>query len=414
MRPSTRRGFLQSSAATSAFGSQQWTPKAREYVQDWQEKRWSRVGRRLGLGLDPRAAYDRLARRFVPVGNVSIAAMKAAGVGAGLTVEEWQYLDKKIAETHLRYSTLPLPTSYEDPNRYATMAMAFDTVHDGVARSGRTLDANVLLATSPLGDLNAQLVVEPKTLVPIIFFNHGLFQFLFDFSLVTGWAIAPLSGADLRNDSTLLLRLQRLPSRPSDAPEYLYGLLSSYASEGSPRGRGSLIPHPADNLELVMRLISHMESFAIAHELAHVNNMEKEPSPQDEFDADAYALDVVTTLAAGSGSPALGYWACDLMLFAFDTFYRSLGLLAFPGRRLRWIRESHPDPFARRQNLRRIWLSRERGASGRAGLQLAEMSDAVFQQLREVGELMWLAAQTQQLRPSPVWKELIAATLAPA
>src|SRR5258706_2059219 len=169
----TRRDFLTTGAATlcgfmttrdTLAGTQPpgratpqpWPQSARDFVESWQEREYRRLATALGLGSDARRAYERLSRPTVP---------RQAGVNVKQP-----------------------PTSYEDPNRYTIMAILFDGLQRAMAQRGVALSPTPLLATLPSGDVNARIVIEPASRVPVIFFEQGLFDYLYGFVLLTAWA----------------------------------------------------------------------------------------------------------------------------------------------------------------------------------------------------------------------------------
>jgi hypothetical protein len=259
--------------------------------------------------------------------------------------------------------------------------------------------------------VNARITEEPRTRAPIIFFEHGLFRFLYDFAKLTAWATLPLSPKQLSDDSALA-NLARRYTMPFQASEFFAASLYAYVVSGSPISTSSPIPEPTDNLPVSIVLLNHMERFVIAHELAHIHehHLEEPFAWQQEYEADALSLGLVSTLAHDNyGSWAIGYWACELVLIAFNFLYRAIGLLAFgPEKKLQWISKTHPDPLSRREHLRGIWLEPNVPEIGiAAARELCGMTEALFQRLWEISFPLLAISYQQGARPSPMWNEHI-------
>ena len=194
--------------------------------------------------------------------------------------------------------------------------------------------------------------------------------------------------------------------------------MCSYTFNGSPLGRdGQVVPRPEHNVPLCMVLLTLMERFVLAHEMAHVKlgHLAAGEGVDQEHEADAASLGLVLYMVPGEGvSWGIGFWACELALVAMNMLYRSLGIGQFGGTKLSWIDASHPDPLSRRERLRTIWLEDWAPKDGiEAARVLCGMSDALIQRLWEMAsmELLW-AHEKNQLRPSPLWRDTIDATFA--
>ncbi len=408
--------------AAIRVGPHSWHPKAREYVEAQQERRYRKLAEELGLGSDPRAAYARVSRRWMPREHVATEKWRGEfGIEPYFTREQWSQFDQRVAELYDRYASLEPPTPYEDPNRYRVMAMTFDPLLESLARKGELVSPRPLLATLASGNVNALIAEEPETGAPIIFFDHGLFQFFYDIALVTGWAVPPLSPRQLSDD----LALARIPGRytmPREASESFLDLVYAYAVDGTPTGRSPL-RQPTHNLFTSAMLLTQMERFVMAHELSHVrlghlSNPYKDESGawEQEFEADAAGMALVTERNSGSGrSWASEVWGCDVALTALHLLDLTLGVMAYGHQEFAWISKTHPDALSRRRRLR------ERATSPTAGVPevaraaasgLWRMTDAVFQRLWEIAAPVLLALrQERSARPSPLWRERIAATL---
>ncbi len=304
------------------------------------------------------------------------------------------------------------PTRYENRNSYPVMLMFFDQLRDGLVKRGGAVDPWPLLATLPLGNVNAVTKTEPETRVPVIFFDQGLFQFLYDFSLLLGWAAPALSPVQL-SDDVALSGLSRSYTMPPGSSEFFAGALNAYAIEGTPIANPSPLTPPRHNMFLSMILLGQMELFVMAHELAHIKmgHWQEQPSVQHEYEADEAALALVGELAIeSSGSWAVGFWACDLALTVFHFLYRAVALLKFGPRKLVWISKTHPDPLSRRARLRdrASAISPNVPQVGRAAAgELCGMSDALLQRLWEFGSVVLLSSYQGGARSSPLWNDLV-------
>ncbi|QHG19713.1 hypothetical protein [Nostoc sp. ATCC 53789] len=360
--------------------AQEWDPKIRKFVQQEQEQEYRRLALALGLGSDPVKAYEHISQRPMPVALQD------------------------------RYLSLGLPTIYEDPYFYPAMTITFDLLQKELTERGKPFTPRPFLATLPSGDVNARIVEEPKTGTPIMFFNHGLFRLLYDFAKLTAWATPPLSIKQLSNDSALM-NLARKYTIPFQASEFFAASLYAYVVSGSPIAISLPIPEPIHNLPISIALLNHMERFIVAHELAHIHehHLDESPTWQQEYEADALSLGLISTLAHEDfGSWAIGYWACELALIAFNFLYRAIGLLAFGPEKLEWISKTHPDPLSRREHLRGIWLEQNVPEIGLAAArELCGMTEALFQRLWEISFPLLVISYQQGTRPSPMWNKEI-------
>lgn len=354
---------------------QEWDTEIRKYIQEEQEEKYYHLALALGLGSDPVEAYEYISRRPMP------------------------------ADLRKKYLSLGLPTIYEDPYFYPVLKKIFNLLQIQI---GKPFTPKPFLATLPSGDVNALIAKEPKTQSPIIFFDHGLFTFFYDFANLTAWAMPPLSTEQLSDDSALA-NLTRKHTMPPQASKFFVAALYNYAVDGPPIATSSPIDKPINNLHLAIELLNYMEQFVFAHELAHIheNHLESLPTRQQEYEADALSLGLVSTLAYNNfGSWAIGYMACELVLIAFHFLYRAIGLLEFGPRKLTWISKTHPDPLSRREYLRGIWLEPnlpERGVA--AARELCGALEAIFQRLWEFSIPMLIDAYQRGVRPSARWSK---------
>lgn len=395
-------------------GPRPWPAEARTYVEDVQEREYRRVAGVLDLGSDPRAAYQRLSRRAVANGITVQALKENLGAELAFTPEEWEQIGKDVLRLQERYLSAAPPTRYEDQSRYAVVSLMFDRMQDALADEGRAIAPRPLLATLPSGNVNANALTVPFTNISVIFFEQGLFQFLYDFAMVAGWAIPPLTRQQLTSDR----ELRNIPSSPYtmlyQASEFATASLYAYSVAGTPLATPEPPARPAHNLLLAYMMLQQMQRFALAHELGHLalGHLGAQPSMQDEYDADGFALRLACDLARRDfGSWAVGYWAADLMLVALNCFYRALTRLAFGNREVKWISVTHPDPLARRDALQDTKLVPNAPVSGvRAAIGLRAMTDAIFPRLLSISLLALDEHYNSGARTSPMWNDLIAKT----
>src|SRR5262249_38901971 len=152
------------------------------------------------------------------------------------------------------------------------------------------------------------------------------------------------------------------------------------------------------NLPVCMALLTLMERFVMAHELAHIKfgHLKNSMGRNQEFAADAAGLGLVTHMTAQDGVGwGVGYWACELALIALNLLYRAIGIAEFGGKKLTWIDDSHPELLVRRDMLRQIWLEPRMPKTGiAAARELCGMSDALCQRLWEFASAeLWFAHQ---------------------
>src|SRR5262249_35134794 len=103
------------------------------------------------------------------------------------------------------------------------------------------------------------------------------------------------------------------------------------------------------------------------HERAHIDlghlaqgAGESAGNPNAEYEADKLAgAALVHFMRASGGSWALGAWACDLVLTAFQLLYETVGLFTIGTAKVRINSQTHPSPLARRNAIRKMALRAE-------------------------------------------------------
>ena len=352
-------------------------------IRSEQERGYRNLALKLGLGADPKKAYEHLSG--TPVSS----------------------------ESHL---------PYEDPQRYQIAAIIAGAIQKAIAASGGSpLDPAPVFATLPSGNVSAQVRIESQTRVPVIFIEQGLFRFLYDFCHLIGWAVPPMTGLHLAQD-TAMLEMANQYTMPFDASNSFVRSMGSYAFEGTPLGRAAQgVAQPEHNLQLSIVLLTLMERFVMAHEMAHIKMGHLTDAPADgtevpggdqEYQADSAGMGLVLYMTSRENlSFGIGYWACELALVAMNLLYRSIQIGEFGAGRVSWIDESHPDPLRRREQLRQVWLEPSLPEEGIAAARmLCGMSDALIQRLWEMASFALLEAHQRGERPSPMWRDLIDTT----
>ena len=394
----------------------EWPPAVREFVEGEQADAYSRLGRELGLGSDPAAAFARLNPCMPTADQIAPRRFKDA-MGAGfLSEEQWNQFDAAVAQQYPDHAELQPPTAYESPVTYSILNMTYMGLGSAWSSSPRQ---EVYLASLPSGSPDARVVIERTTKAPVIFFEQGLMRFLYDFGMLVAWATPPLSPAQLSDDATLA-KLPRSYTMPYDASGYFAGSLVAYVVDGTPITNASPIPRPNHNMFLAATLVTLMERFVMAHELAHITlgHLAIPADVSQEFAADARGLVTMDARARADGiSWAMSYWACDLALTCLDILDHAIGVLAFPDSKLAWVSATHPSASSRRQHLRDT-LAQLLPDAPPAGLlaasELCGMSTAVTARLLEFGFVSLAVAIQKGDRPSPLWNDRINYCFRPA
>src|ERR1700721_1292986 len=144
--------------ATSGVSLEPWSPEARDYVQARQERHYRKLAEDLGLGSDPKAAYERLSGVEMPRSFVDPRKLREEfGAEAILSKEQWIEFEHLVATAWDRFSSVQAPTAYEDPNLYRSLAMTFDQIQSPLRSKGRALQPVPLLATMASGNVSARI-----------------------------------------------------------------------------------------------------------------------------------------------------------------------------------------------------------------------------------------------------------------
>jgi hypothetical protein len=337
-------------------------------------------------------AYGRLAR-ILKLGNPSAAF-------------DLLHASETLLE---EYRDVEPPTRYESVTDYALMHIALSGLSDAWRIGSKHEGAAPHLATLPTGDVNARAVTDPDSQSPVIFFEQGLIRYLYNFAQLVAWAIPPLSWEQLSDDKALTQLVRRYTMPPAASGSFVKALYT-YVSSGAVRSATqSIIPQPKHNIPVAATIVSLMERFVMAHELAHVacGHLPLKQAPEHEFEADIYALSTMVAVAQARGQYcAVSLWACDLALTSFHILNRAIGTLAFGGNKLKWMSNTHPDDLARRHHLRAgMNHFREYIPDSIAAVrELLGMTDFLLGRLWEFAEVSLTIGHAQKDRPSPLWK----------
>jgi hypothetical protein len=410
-----------------------WTEEACEFVRNRQEDEYQTLAGKLNLGNDPKKAYEKLSGPVMPIDYVSADKFIEAFGDAGVLLGEHAraYAHASITKMYQHYWSLALPTEYESQDRYSSMMLTFESLRNALNKKACCLDAIPLLASLPTGDVNARVLAVPSTGCPVLFFEQGLFRFFHDFAKALSWAFPPISPLQMYDDKAIRQMRTRY-TMPEQASRDFTVVLGSYVSEGSTTGISHLINVAPYNRLLAGGLLQAMEWFIMGHELAHLVLGHLEPSNltdnrdelwEREYEADLFSVELLIEIAKSDGADwAFNFWACDVALTLFICLYRAIALLEFGPNEPRWVSRTHPDPASRRLRLRQAvqnekysWQGRLRSGlgMGTAAGALCGMSNALLQRLYEMMALEFLIAHQRKVRPSPIWKNVVAHTFAP-
>ena len=349
--------------------------ETRAFIERQQERAYRKLSLAMGLGPDPRASYERLTRR-------QMALEPAAGV----------------------------PTPFEDPGQYPVIAGTIDDLQATVVElGGQAIVPRPIAATLPSGEVDAMVLVAPRSRVPVMFFEQGLFHYLYDFAELIAWAAPPLPPEVLASDAALAAMPHRY-TMPFQASDYFVGTLNAYVLSGSPLDTPTPIPPAPHNEPLAGLLRGLMQRFVMAHELAHVKfgHLDGEPTSEQEHEADEKGMALVALQTQLAGSWGIGFWASQLVLGALNILYRSIAVVQFGAAKVRWISTTHPQPVERQERLRAAWSRPDLPPLGvAAAAELCGMSDALLQRLWEMAMFVVYQSHLGGARPSPIWNGLL-------
>jgi len=338
------------------------------------------------------------------------------GIRDKFTPEQWKDVERKIAELNATPRIDPALTRFEDPKTYRMMTEFRAMIMDRAEKVGCPIDFPPFLATLPSGDVNARIVQVPGSKQPVLFFEQGLVQFLIDFAALVSWVMPVLPMENL-ND-WVLGAIPTPRTIPADGLRFFTASLRSYVVDGNPAAGSLMVPPRPENDFLHMVLFKQMMKFVFLHEFHHLDlghlqlkDTSTAASYGCEFEADiAAARFLAGTLGNGW---ALSFWACDLVLIAFNLLDQALGVYAFGDYNTQWISETHPSATSRREFLlARVGAGVANGSLA-AGRHLYQMNETLFDRLWEMIVPEFAKEHMSGVRPSPMWSEKIEGSLAP-
>lgn len=318
-----------------------------------------------------------------------------------------------------------LPPS-EDPVAYLHLTSIANYIRVGAEYGGVTLPST-LLATLPLGAVNAATVPVPASNERVIFVDSGLVIFV-------------------EIMSTALARL--LPVERNDAGQLLINFGSAQADEAveqteiDSRARKAVVeavleyairPHPVNLTKLALRGLTIFDdrrrvalgfheimlSFVLAHEYGHIllkhgRYMDEHSSMtageallhnwRMEGDADVYGFGLAMSAMVHTGghSVQLACMGGELLFSCLDLVYRAVSTLRY-GDENHTFTFTHPDPATRRVNLRETLKEF-------VGAELAEWTTAFGRVVEGLLDRVWVdvrddltVAKENGVKPSAVW-----------
>ena len=295
------------------------------------------------------------------------------------------------------------------------MKMTYDWVWNAFARP----TPQPFLATLPSGDVNASRTIEPKTKTTVIFFEQGLFRYFYDFAMLVGWALPPISATQMV-DAKALRRMPTQYTMPLQASASFIGAIGAYVYSGTPLNEATPLVKPPHNALLVERLLVAMERFAMAHELTHLlkGHLQLPRDAAESYDREYAADSLVATAMMAQAlvydyTWAIDIWACDTALTALRVLEISLMQAAF-GHEVPWVSSTHPDPTVRQQRFRKknglykshffsYFLAPNRAAAA----MMCSMTDALLGRLWSFLAPFLAMQRMKNMRPSPLWNDHI-------
>ena len=382
-----------------------WDATAASRVGGWQEQAYGALAEELGLGWQPKRAFERLAVGPLPETWTSPERFRQQ-VGVPFDPAA---LAASTAEYRHAYLASAPPTPFEEPNLFGVLCELKNVAATAFADTGLpTPDA--LIATLPSGRVHALTRRTGGARPPVILVEQGLMHFFFRFCCCMGAAIhVEVSAAGVRPvDPGMLSQLRALDG--------LRGALYAYAVDGNVQRIPSL-ELSQGGLVSAMLFLRPMELFVVAHEMMHVGfgHLRKgrdapstEARWEQELDCDSAGASL--TLRVLDAHPAGAVLAaCDLALIAFEFIERTLSLLR-TGSGDRQAVEYPPIAQRRRQLVDRTLESlTEAGRQSeipeiRNWLHLTDtMCSALWEEL----EPTWRDLHRSGRRPSPRWDTTI-------
>ena len=158
-----------------------------------------------------------------------------------------------------------LPTKYESP----LFRFGLDILVRPLSAASTSLIETPKFGSLPTGQVNGQALLPPGSKTPIIIIERDVFSFTGAFSKAISDAVPIDESAEFvslsYDKSNILLRLEREPEIVENFADAMIRMIR----DGSPRGANERFLERNHNL-LHARLVSGMDQFIIAHEIAHV------------------------------------------------------------------------------------------------------------------------------------------------
>lgn len=390
-----------------------WSDQAKKTVTDWQERSWGDLAISMGFGWAPKRAFEAMSPP-VPSGDLVVDTMRN-DLGSDLVADRDRSSADITTRTYLaKYLTNP-PTPYESPLLYSTLTHHLDIALEAMAATPWKLAHEPRVATLPSGDLNAKIRKIRHSNEVVVFYQHGLIEFLDQMAIVMGaaipieWLKLPLPKSRARQDEPGDASYERL------AVEQITESLTSYIVHGN-SSRARRRPLKGRALASTVSLAAGMRNFLLCHELIHLLfghlavpsvKLPRSEAWQREFDADMGG----STLAVHSHDEVrvFKFWTCDIALWSFQMIERALFYLDTGANGELPATHSHPTPTLRRlhfleEKTRELWELDMKDLSNQLG-ELIVGGAEVGENLWEATIPHWDALRRQGVRPSPLWKQ---------
>jgi hypothetical protein len=388
-----------------------WDDRMRRRVSGWQEQLYGRLAEDLGLGWDPREAYERLSVGPIPAELFSadrFREMRGPQLLPDSQIPEYEAIVKAFLE---RY-TAGAPTPYEEPGLFVVLCELADLVRDKLNETEWGAP-EFAIGTLPSGRIHARTQRVGGDSPPVILVEQGLMLYFHAFALCVGAAL-PL---EFELDGTYVADVRPLdPGREGReaARSGLGAALGAYIVDGAMKlGPRIRLSHATETA--AMWFLRPMELFVVAHEVAHVfyRHLRRGRQAPDraerwrqELDCDAVGASVTVAILEPALPRGLVLGACALALHALEFVERTVYLLGGPA-----PTDEYPPLAERRRRL----VTHDFEVLSEAG-RAAEIPEirawlARFDELctRVWGELepLWRERHAQGVRPSPRWSDTI-------
>lgn len=372
---------------------QNWPDSLKALVNDTQEKAYWKLITSLKEKVTPLALHKRLTNEI----------LEAIGLSA-------PDLENQL-----------LPTQFENPSSYRIMTLLYRSMHRYFDEIGIEKGVHAALATIPSGSINAKVVRDMATQIPVIFYEQGLFAFIYNFTNSICVAFPHISFQKM-TDPKAIVSMDKKFTIPFHLPDLFSELLVTYACNGIPVGTFRRAGGPGLNEELATMLVGLMETFVMAHEQFHLILGHKSGSDQDvdlegqELEADYYAMATTCGIAASQcGNRAIGMWSCQILFNLYSLFFSALGILTYGKSVSMWESAIYPHPKRRAIRLVEQFpkLPNMTALEEDALLALGLMTEGITSRLWEFCNASLLLSYNAGFRSSPKWNDLVMANIKP-